>query len=64
MTDTDVAAVVAGLTKAQRAAVLAGVRVYLDPNTIRSLRKRGLVSRMDLTPLGIQCRDYLMRGEG
>jgi hypothetical protein len=54
-------AIVRGLTKMQRAAVLDHFVHYVDPNTIRSLRAKGVCSgpRIGLTPLGLAIRARL-----
>lgn len=62
MTD-DVPSIVRRMNDAQRAAVLGWLQVYIDPNTLRALRRRGLVFRTKLTPLGLRVRDALLSHE-
>lgn len=58
MTTPDVAELARGLTEAQRAAILYPSG-YHDPNTIRSLRRRGLRVGGLLTEAGAMLRAYL-----
>lgn len=63
---TDIAKIVAGLTKAQREAIIKGVRrVEADIPTLLNLSLYGLVDAnrdgaVFLTPLGLAVRDALM----
>ena len=52
--------IAAGLSDKQREAVcyLGG---YHDPNTIKSLRRKGLYDRGLLTPFGLEVRAILMK---
>jgi len=54
----DITAIAAKLSAAQRAALL-HPEDYHDPNTIRSLRQRGLWIWTGPTPLGVAVRAYL-----
>jgi hypothetical protein len=70
---TDIAKIAAGLTKAQREAVLSAEHLlggamqvwHAHTSTIKSIHKKGLCSKPDWrnlateTPLGQQVRDYL-----
>jgi hypothetical protein len=47
------------LSEAQREAVFAP-NGYHDPNTIRSLRNKGIIQNCRLTDFGVQVRDYLL----
>ncbi len=49
------------LTKAQREAVTNRLQGYFDPNTVRSLRRKGLTEGgLLLTPLGLAVRRHLL----
>lgn len=56
---TDLSQLAKSLTKAQREAVLLAMFGYFDPNTVKSLRRRGLASACKLTELGEALRAHL-----
>lgn len=58
MTSTDPRKIAEGLTAAGRRALL-NRDSYCDPNTTRSLRKRGLLRGSQLTAIGLEVRAIL-----
>lgn len=52
-----------GLTEAQRRRLVNPLE-YCDPNTSRSLRRRGFMDGIRLTPLGLTLRAYLEKTHG
>lgn len=59
----DVAKIARGLTGAQRWLIW-DLSSYCDPNTKRSLQRRGLLKGGLLTPLGLSVREYLEKSDG
>lgn len=62
---TDPSVIGMRLTEAQREALLHPSR-YMDPNTMRALRAKGLVASkaVALTEAGLAVRDYLLSQQG
>ena len=58
-TPHDVAQVARRLTATMREAVLYLPRGYFDPNTIKALRRRGLLNGGVLNEFGLAVREYL-----
>lgn len=56
---SDIERIAAGLSEAQRNALLYYPFCYMDPNTHRSLKRRGLVGNMRLTDTGLAVRAHL-----
>lgn len=54
---------IAMLSEAQRAAIVDGLARYVDPNTIRALRRKGLVESRSimLTMRGLEARALLLK---
>lgn len=58
-----VAGVIEKLTPSMKNALRYGLRGYYDPNTIKALRRRGLVEGACLTETGLAVREQLLRME-
>jgi hypothetical protein len=59
----EVERVAKGLSPTQQEAMIFLPRGYFDPNTIKSLRRRGLIGGSSPTSLGEAVRDYLKEAE-
>lgn len=61
----NIKAIVAKLSEAQRRALLDGLARYMDPNTTRALRKKGLCESRGsmLTMTGLLVRNHLTQGD-
>lgn len=60
---SDIERIAAGLSEAQRNALLYYPSKYMDPNTHRALKRRGLVWNMLLTDKGSAVRAHLENGD-
>lgn len=59
----DVQTVAKKLSEAMRTALAYFPNGYTDPNTVKALRRRGLIYGMNITALGQQVRDHLNKGD-
>lgn len=58
---TDINQIAKGLSDAMREAIVDGLARYMDPNTTKALRRKGLCEHRGsmLTMLGLQVRTHL-----